>query len=155
MDCGELPADADVKALAAADPADPYADFPEDMEEEKTQMRLIQVASDMRALGNKLFQEGKFAEAAGKYSKALRYLEEVPSDADTIMEDKYLLLMIPCRLNRAACNLKLGNKTAVVEDTTAVLNKEQSKPADRVKAYFRRAQVRRRASAGRAGHRRC
>ena len=155
MDCGQLPADIDVKAMAAVDPADPYADFPEDMDEEKTQMRLIQIASDMRALGNKLFQEGKFAEAAGKYSKALRYLEEVPSDADTIMEDKYLLLMIPCRLNRAACNLKLGSKNAVIEDTTAVLNKEQSKPADRVKAYFRRAQVRRRSSAGQARLHKC
>ena len=74
--------------------------------------------------------------------QALRYLEEVPkAGADAVTPEQVAEQWIPCSLNRAACYLKLGNKASVVDDTTAVLAHVASKPTDRVKALYRRAQV--------------
>jgi peptidyl-prolyl isomerase D len=168
-DCGELPPGAALVAeVETAADGDAYADYPEDLAEPHTAARLVQVAADVKALGNKLFQAGEHAAAARKYAKvrtrmplrqrwtvflmccgcgarrgrqALRYLDETPTDTPQLPAEQAGPLVVSCRLNRAACQLKLGHKQAVLDDTSAVLARADSKPADRGKAYYRRAQA--------------
>ena len=68
-DCGELPAGASDGASDAAADGDVVPDYPEDLAEPLTPAKALQVAIDVRALGNKLFKEGLVAPAARKYTK--------------------------------------------------------------------------------------
>jgi tetratricopeptide (TPR) repeat protein len=80
--------------------------------------------------GNDLFKLRKYAEAGGCYSRALDLLKET-SGADAGKVRK------ACMLNRAACFLEQGMFKDVVQDCTALLNKDPTS----VKALFRRAKA--------------
>ena len=61
-------------------------------------------------MGNKLYSDGKFKEALGKYAVSLSYLDD-----DMLMQlegdylDKAHSLKIPVHLHMAACQLQTGN----------------------------------------------
>ena len=68
-DCGVLSRhDPSLKAPQATD-GDNYEDYPQDdtRDLEKDPATCLQIAKDVRELGNKLFKEGKVAEALAKY----------------------------------------------------------------------------------------
>ncbi|KAJ3143447.1 hypothetical protein HDU90_000207 [Geranomyces variabilis] len=101
--------------------------------------------------GAALYKQGKWAEALAKYTRALALLESV--GMSTAVQDMRRAdgspeaggislavvdsLTLACRLNYAACKLKLGDLPPVIVQCTEVLNHE---PENR-KALFRRGQA--------------
>lgn len=68
-DCGQLSADdPSLTEESAQDSSDPYEDYPvdEDRDTDNPEM-CLQIAKAVREVGNKLFKEGKVAEALDKY----------------------------------------------------------------------------------------
>ncbi|KAJ3161453.1 hypothetical protein HDU86_007235 [Geranomyces michiganensis] len=101
--------------------------------------------------GAALYKEGKWAEGLAKYTRALALLESVGMSTDVqdmrradgsdevggISLAVVDSLTLACRLNYAACKLKLGDLPPVIVQCTEVLNHE---PENR-KALFRRGQA--------------
>jgi FK506-binding protein 4/5 len=84
--------------------------------------------------GNELYKMQKYSRAARKYNKALDFFQY---DATLTKEQKNKVnkeLILPCRLNLAACYLILKNYKDVIEHTTKALEIEGSN----VKALYRR-----------------
>lgn len=78
----------------------------------------------LKSEGNVLFKAARFEDAIAKYTKAIDCCESLDSEiAITILN------------NRAACNQQLSNFSAVVDDTTMVLDSQPSN----IKALLRRA----------------
>jgi peptidyl-prolyl isomerase D len=75
--CGELdPSDPSLTEAATTADGDPYEDYPEDQDslsdgdvQEKPEVAL-RIAREIREIGNKLFKEGKAAQALEKYRSA-------------------------------------------------------------------------------------
>ncbi|KAJ1570109.1 hypothetical protein HK096_011150 [Nowakowskiella sp. JEL0078] len=163
--CAELqPGESDID-LSTVDPEDPWADFPEDEgsihfdDDAKTLATTLEVAGKIKTVGNDKFKKGESKLALEKWSKAVRYLndlaltpQETPKDLWTVENVKtYWLLKISSLLNIAMAELKLGTLEAVVSTTTNVLsiisqlesaqNTSFFSPNDKVKALFRRGQA--------------
>lgn len=75
-DCGILSPD-DPSLTEAVEPpkdGDKYEDYPEDedvdLETDDGVQKAVAIAKDIREIGNRLFKEGKFAEARAKYESA-------------------------------------------------------------------------------------
>jgi len=75
VNCGELaPGQPDGVEV---DPRDPYPSFPADCPQSLQVSDKIAISNSIRNLGNEMFKQGKWQEALAKYSKALRYIQEV------------------------------------------------------------------------------
>jgi len=99
----------------------------------------LSIVPFLKESGNKLYQEKKYKEAAGKYAEALGCLEQLclrekPGDLPWLQLDQ---MKIPFLLNYAQCKLFLGDFYEVIEHTSTVLEKDK----DNVKALFRRAKA--------------
>jgi len=131
--CGELKADEDDGVMV--DPNDPYPLFPGDAQSQSLDY-LLTASEKLREAGNSLFKEGKYSEAADKYSKALRYAEaeETPDDVES---ERMKKAKIPCLLNRAACMLKLNSAIEARDDCKSVLGLD----AENGKAMMRLGQA--------------
>ncbi|KAH9931573.1 peptidyl-prolyl cis-trans isomerase Cpr7 [Fomitopsis serialis] len=99
---------------------DPFEDYPEDQGPidgqdviEKPEAAL-KVAKQVRETGNKLFKDGKAAEAlanTGVCAEAIRYLDMhqmLPDDAPPELKDSYDVLLAPLLLNSALAALRAG-----------------------------------------------
>jgi tetratricopeptide (TPR) repeat protein len=81
----------------------------------------------IRALGNEAFAAKRWACAADKYEKALRYIERPPSrDAEQAEDERAYCaavrrLLAPLRLNAAAAMLKMGRYREAAAHCSAVL----------------------------------
>ncbi|KAG0169388.1 peptidyl-prolyl cis-trans isomerase cpr6 [Apophysomyces sp. BC1034] len=141
-DCGEIPEGADDGVPVPAD-GDMFPEYPDDYEESKEPLDLVEIAGKLKTIGNDYFKKGEHLAACKKYRKALRYLNEKPAfDADDA-EDirvKFAAIKIPCYLNQAMCQLKLGDYRDAISVTTLVLEYDTKylKPTDITKALFRR-----------------
>jgi len=120
---------------------DKYEDWPDDYENPKEVQDLINIATDLKAIGNEYFKKGEYHAAVKKYAKAIRYLDEKDPLDDKL---NFYAVKIPCYLNKAASLLKLGDYAGTVDDTTVVidLSEEFVTPVDRAKARFRRGSAR-------------
>lgn len=87
--------------------------------------------------GTELFKKGLTEKALLNYSTILEYLDS-ESTLEGDEKEKRDALVFAAHLNLAACELRLGNDTKVIEHCNGAL--ELSK--DNAKAYFRRAQAR-------------
>ncbi|KAI8921349.1 hypothetical protein DFJ77DRAFT_425751 [Powellomyces hirtus] len=100
--------------------------------------------------GGTLYKQGKYEEALAKYTRALTLLESLsmssivqdmarPGGAKHEEIDLATLnqLTLTCRLNYAACKLKLEDYEPVIAQCTEVLKTD----SDNVKALFRRGQA--------------
>ena len=79
-DCGELTGD-DAESAGKKQPdstGDPYEDFPEDQSKEFKGPEIVQIATELKDIGNKAFKSGDLNLALDKYQKGLRYLNEYP-----------------------------------------------------------------------------
>jgi peptidyl-prolyl isomerase D len=108
-DCGELPHDVDLSDLvvAAGKDGDMYEDYPEDQPGDKSPEALINMAGEIKALGNTLFKKGDLASAVEKYEKAIRYLVELHpepvhlDELSTELKKMYYAAKVSCLLNSA------------------------------------------------------
>ena len=92
----------------------------------------MEAANDAREQGNGLFKRQDYANASQKYVEALELLAKVePADAAR-RESEH-----KCRLNRAACLMKLQGYVAARRECEAVLSDD----ADNAKAHWRLGQA--------------
>jgi peptidyl-prolyl isomerase D len=68
-DCGVLAAGDSDDDGVTEDPSDPYEDYPDMWDEEKTPEVLLQVATKLKELGNEAFKAQKYERAIEKYQK--------------------------------------------------------------------------------------
>ncbi|KAI9177216.1 hypothetical protein LWI28_012466 [Acer negundo] len=96
----------------------------------------IEAAGKKKEEGNALFKAGKYARAAKRYEKAVKYIEY---DSAFGEEEKKQAkaLKVACNLNDAACKLKLKEYKQAEKLCTKVLELESRN----VKALYRRAQA--------------
>ncbi|KAL1519448.1 hypothetical protein AB1Y20_022970 [Prymnesium parvum] len=95
----------------------------------------LERATLARERGNDFFKENKHAEANQQYAEAIALLQEASSpsaDAAALREALH-----KCRLNRAACLLKLQGYSAAGQEATLVLKEDPSN----AKAHYRQAQA--------------
>ncbi|KAI9322893.1 peptidyl-prolyl cis-trans isomerase D [Dichotomocladium elegans] len=142
QDCGEIPEGADDGVPSPKD-GDAYEEYPEDYEGPKEGKDVVEIASQLKAIGNDYFKKGDYLAASNKYEKAIRYLNEKPVFDEEDTEDfrkSYAAVKIPCNLNRAMCALKLkDNKTAIKAATNVIeYDAQYLKDTDITKALFRR-----------------
>ncbi|KAG1647193.1 hypothetical protein G6F44_000087 [Rhizopus delemar] len=140
--CGEL-AEGEDDGIRASEDGDVYEEYPDDHEGPKEPNDVLQIATHLKDIGNTYFKKGDHANAAKKYLKAIRYLNEKPAFDENDpkeLEGKFAAIKIPCYLNRSMCALKLGEYSECVKVTTTVLEYDSKylKPTDITKAYFRR-----------------
>eukprot|EP00270_Netrium_digitus_P011516 TRINITY_DN366_c0_g1_i4.p1 TRINITY_DN366_c0_g1~~TRINITY_DN366_c0_g1_i4.p1 ORF type:complete len:207 (+),score=83.13 TRINITY_DN366_c0_g1_i4:2946-3566(+) len=96
----------------------------------------LSTAQKKKEEGNALYKIGKFQRASKKYSKAVKLIEyDSQFGEDEKKQSK--VLQVTCRLNDAACKLKLKEYKEAVKLTSKVLETE----ASNVKALYRRAQA--------------
>ncbi|KAF3323706.1 peptidyl-prolyl isomerase-like isoform X1 [Carex littledalei] len=96
----------------------------------------IEAAGKKKEEGNALFKAGKFARASKRYEKAAKYIEHDSSFSDEEKKQSKAL-KISCKLNNAACKLKLRDYKEAEKLCTKVLEMESTN----VKALYRRAQA--------------
>ncbi|ESK94789.1 peptidyl-prolyl cis-trans isomerase [Moniliophthora roreri MCA 2997] len=149
-DCGVLPPDDPSLAEAPVDPeGDPYEDYPDDDDHDTSKPEaVIEIASKIREVGNKLFKEGKPNLALDKWQKSIRYLDvhrEVPKSEEVSEEVKksYTALLAPLLLNSALAGVRIQPPTShnaeiAVASAARALSLELS-AADQAKALYRRA----------------
>ncbi|EIE27802.1 cyclophilin-type peptidyl-prolyl cis-trans isomerase [Coccomyxa subellipsoidea C-169] len=146
-DCGELPADTDLATIATylTEEGDPFPEWPEDAEVPEGQSEAafrMAAAETIKAKGNELFKQGKNEEALRRYNKAMHYLdpESFNAEGPNVSGEEITALghaFIPCLLNRAAAQLRLGRAEDAKVDCSRVLERVPG----HAKALFRRAQA--------------
>ncbi|KAF9653654.1 peptidyl-prolyl cis-trans isomerase Cpr7 [Thelephora ganbajun] len=148
--CGQLkPDDPSLNAPEGApESGDRYEEFPEDetsVDILKPEVAL-QVAKDIREVGNKLWKEGKSQDALNEWQKAIRYLDYHPEFSTYPGEEVktrrgFQELLSPLLLNSALAAIKLAGpinlRTAISLANRAV--GFALSDADRAKGLYRRA----------------
>ncbi|KAH9925012.1 peptidyl-prolyl cis-trans isomerase Cpr7 [Epithele typhae] len=148
-DCGELqPDDPALKESSTGD-GDIYEDYPEDQDPvegkdvgEEPQVAL-QIAKEVREVGNRLFKEGKFEAALHKYQKAVRYIDyhvDLPESSPPELRDSFDALLAPLLLNSALAALRAGgapNARLALRVTDRAISNLTLNDTDKAKALYR------------------
>lgn len=144
MDCGELSGN-DSVSEPGKDEADPYEDFPEDEEVERTPDEILKVATEIKDLGNKLFKANDIESAIEKYEKSIRYLQTF-NEEDEKLTDAQRQTYHSLKFTNYSNTALLQNKSKAYRDakesaTKALDIAEIGKLSDTefAKAYYRRA----------------
>lgn len=96
----------------------------------------IEAAGKRKEEGNALFKAGKYARASKRYEKAAKLIEYDTSFSEEEKKQSKAL-KVTCKLNNAACKLKLKDYKEAEKLCTKVLELESAN----VKALYRRAQA--------------
>jgi FK506-binding protein 4/5 len=96
----------------------------------------IEAAAKKKDEGNVWFKMGKYAKASKRYEKAAKYIEYDSSFTDDEKKQSKAL-KVSCKLNNAACKLKLKEYREAEKLCTKVLELESTN----VKALYRRTQA--------------
>lgn len=120
---------------------DPYEDYPEDYDGDKSGAEFLKIATTLKQLGNQYFKSGNLVKGLEKYAKALRYLLDISEEDAKPIVDEVRPLRVSLNLNSALLHLKLKHYRDAIESATNVLNLPESHltDTDRAKAYYRRA----------------
>ncbi|CAK3951218.1 Peptidyl-prolyl cis-trans isomerase D [Lecanosticta acicola] len=117
VDCGELPADADIAELTKKkvdSTGDSYEDFPEDQkpgDEEWKGTEIVKIVEDIKGMANKAFKNQELQLALSKYQKALRYLHEYPEPLENDPKElgaQLTDLKVSLHTNSSLMQFKLG-----------------------------------------------
>lgn len=96
----------------------------------------IEAAGKKKEEGNAWFKAGKYERASRRYEKAAKFIEYDSSFTDEEKQQSKVL-KISCKLNNAACNLKLKDYKEAEKLCSKVLELD----GQNVKALYRRAQA--------------
>ncbi|OAL45600.1 peptidyl-prolyl cis-trans isomerase D [Pyrenochaeta sp. DS3sAY3a] len=151
-DCGELSGpDYDAAAQKVSDATgDPFEDYPEDQKPvgddaaEWTGAQILDIATQLKDMGNAAFKKGDLHLGLAKYAKALRYLHEYPAPLDSDPPSLWpalCTLKISVYANSALLQNKTSQFAAAADSATKALEIEGISDKDKAKAYFRRAQA--------------
>lgn len=137
-DCGLLD---ESQENSATEEGDPYEDFPEDYDGDKSGEAMFKIASELKTLGNKYFKDSALDKGLEKYSKSLRYLLDISPDDAHSVKAQIRPLRTSLNLNSALLHLKLKHWREAIKSATDVLESPlpELSDADRAKAYYRRA----------------
>ncbi|KAF7967504.1 hypothetical protein HWV62_41410 [Athelia sp. TMB] len=142
------PDDPSLTAAPESQDGDTYEDFPDDEDRDVQKPEIaLQIAKDVREIGNKLFKEGQYEGALTKYQKSIRYLDvhfSLPDDSPPELKDSYDSLRTPLLLNSALAALKIqpqisANANIAVKNATRALEHTGLSATDKGKALYRRA----------------
>ncbi|XP_064610177.1 peptidyl-prolyl cis-trans isomerase D-like isoform X1 [Liolophura sinensis] len=143
-DCGVLPDGKDENLTEDDGTGDVYADWPEDSDIDFTKVenkdKIVELASEVRKIGNDLFKTQQYAKAKKKYEKALRYLQKMSEELDLSEEEDKSIdksVVLPVTLNLALCLYKLGNFPSCLERCEEALDIDPNN----AKAHFRKGQA--------------
>jgi peptidyl-prolyl isomerase D len=150
-DCGVLsPDDPSLKddPAATSNGNDVYEDYPDDEGRDvKNPEIALSIAKEVREIANKLFKEGKIADALTKYQKSIRYLDhhsELPEDSPPTLVDSFDTLLAPLLLNSALAAIRIQPPTShnaeiAVENASRALDELELDTSNKAKALYRRA----------------
>lgn len=154
-DCGELQPGEDDGICVDDGTGDKLPHWPSDSDLDFSKPEEVLAAAEvLKGIGNEQFKAQKYELAKNKYTKTLRYLNQSDSDGETtssdeevekaekvkkenIQEEKIQSLTISCLLNRAFCQIKLGDHAGAVADCNKVLDVDDKN----VKALYRKGQA--------------
>ncbi|KAL5478566.1 CPR6 [Sanghuangporus weigelae] len=144
--CGQLsPDDPSVTGSDKAE-EDPYEDYPKDDEREMNKPEVcLEIATNLKALGNTKFKVGDVEGALEKWQKAIRYLDwhsDLSDEKGEQLTKDFLDLLGSLLINSALAAHKLGgidNEHLAVELTSRALDNLELQPAEKAKALYRRA----------------
>lgn len=136
--CGILDPNA---ADVVAEEGDPYEDFPEDQDGDKSGESFFKIASALKQLGNQYFKSGNLEKGLEKYAKALRYLLDISPDDAHSVKAELRPLRTSLNLNSALLHLKLKHWREAIKSATNVLDSPAPEltDSDKAKAHYRRA----------------
>ncbi|KAK7203054.1 peptidyl-prolyl cis-trans isomerase-like protein D [Myxozyma melibiosi] len=143
-DCGQLTYEEAMEAKSASQDGsgDTLEDYPEDEEEikgdKRTTEQLLQLATQIKEIGTKLFKEQQYALSLEKHAKALRYLNYFSPDDKEATAPLFDKLKISVLLNMALIQLRLEQPYDAVKSASNALLVEGITDADKAKAYYRR-----------------
>jgi len=143
--CGELTSDEEL-SMANQTPADgdKYEDYPDDddSDAQTSPETALRIASEIRALGNTLYKEGKLELALQKYQKSIRYLDVhpvMPDGCPPELKTQFNALLAPVLLNAALVAIKTREPRLAIKLTSRALNLSPPiSSADKGKAHYRR-----------------
>lgn len=154
-DCGELQPGEDDGICVDDGTGDKLPHWPSDSDLDFSKPEEVLAAAEvLKGIGNEQFKAQNYELAKNKYTKTLRYLNQSDSDGETtssdeevekaekvkkenIQEEKIQSLTISCLLNRAFCQIKLGDHAGAVADCNKVLDVDDKN----VKALYRKGQA--------------
>jgi peptidyl-prolyl isomerase D len=145
-DCGELDPSESLQTATADDgTGDIYEDYPDDEESIKkneSPEEALKVCQHLKQIATEQFKKGKKQLAEKKYSKALRYTNElIPNEEQHKAEyDEFMKLKLVLYLNKALVCNQLGEYTEAKTAASYVLSggPELVSPQERAKALYRR-----------------
>ncbi|OAX42248.1 hypothetical protein K503DRAFT_847938 [Rhizopogon vinicolor AM-OR11-026] len=142
--CGVLSRDDPSLATSEATVGDSHEDYPDDDDSDVQNPEVaLDIARNIRELGNKLFKDGQVELALNKYLKSIRYLDVhpvLPENSPPELKDSYDALLAPLLLNSALAALRTQPSDAqtAVKNTTRALERLELSNADKAKALYRR-----------------
>jgi len=123
---------------------DKYPNSPEeldlDFELNKNLDQVLDIAKEIKDIGNTFFKEKEFAKALKKYKKALRYIEHLRKELGSTEDDEELKIrtvQVPITLNTSLMHFKLKDNDNACAMAGQVIEVDPTNP----KAYYRRAQA--------------
>jgi len=123
---------------------DKYPNSPEEFDMDfglnKNLDSVIDVAKEIKEIGNTFFKEKEFAKALKKYKKALRYIERLREELGSTEDDeeaKIRTVQVPITLNISLMHFKLKDYENASNMASQVIEVDPSNP----KAYYRRSQA--------------
>jgi peptidyl-prolyl isomerase D len=145
-DCGQLTGDDDTVTFTKTvdSTGDTYEDFPEDQDKinDWKGADYVRVATELKDYGNKAFKGGDLNLGLEKYQKGIRYLNHYPVAEDhdskeTAEQLKHIRFTL--HSNSALLQNKLKAYDDAKSSASKALNISDMPPADKAKAYYRRA----------------
>ncbi|GIZ42750.1 hypothetical protein CKM354_000600800 [Cercospora kikuchii] len=146
-DCGELPEGTDISEFTKKAPdstGDTYEDFPEDQEkagEEWKGTEIVEIATNLKEMGNKAFKAGELELGLSKYQKALRYLQEYPTPLDGDPADlgaQLTKLKVSLHTNSSLLQFKLGQYRPSYDSADKAFLVANISDTEKAKALFRK-----------------
>ncbi|USW53862.1 Putative cyclophilin-type peptidyl-prolyl cis-trans isomerase domain-containing protein [Septoria linicola] len=146
-DCGELPEGTDLSEFTRKAPdstGDTYEDFPEDQAREGEEWKgteIVQIATNLKDLGNKAFKGGELELALSKYQKGLRYLHEYPAPLDGDAADlgaQLAKLKVSLHTNSSLLQYKLGRYRESYDSADKAAVVSEISETEKGKALYRK-----------------